>query len=443
MKFLNSILLAKRVLLLFFFILAVLTDVLAQNKLKFNFDDSGTTYVKFSARMTTWARFTDLNPGTVINSEQRDYFPDFSFRRLRFNVSSQIAPKLFFNLSFGGNNMNHLTTKSFVFRVLDAHADYEFAKSFAIGAGKSSWQGGSRWEIRSSKTLMGLDAPLYSLSTVDRNDDIGRLFGFYIKGQAFKLDYRFIMNQSLSAPNFTPKKESDFAYNAPRPKFSGYVKYQFLEEESNKSPYTTGTYLGKKKVLAVGTGFTYQRSAMWSNPGFGGISANQDTLFHDLVHWSVDLFYDSPISLSEGMAITSYIGFHNYGFGPDYVRNVGANGMATGTIAAEASFNGAGNAFPMMGTGQMIFIQAGLLLPKSLLGKDHGQLQPNVSIQIADWDRLNDKMIVYDFDLNWYIKGHDHKFTFGYQLRPIFGKTSLKQESYKGMWVMQYQLELN
>ncbi|NCP91274.1 MAG: porin, partial [Flavobacteriales bacterium] len=158
--------LAKRVLLLFFLVLVILTDLLAQNKLKFNFDDSGTTYVKFSARMTAWARITDLNPGTVINSEQRDYFPDFSFRRLRFNVSSQITPKLFFNLSFGGNNMNHLTTKSFVFRVLDAHADYEFAKSFAIGAGKSSWQGGSRWEIRSSKTLMGLDAPLYSLSTV-------------------------------------------------------------------------------------------------------------------------------------------------------------------------------------------------------------------------------------------------------------------------------------
>lgn len=414
----------------------------AQGKLRINFDDSGNQYVRFFFRTTSWARITELNPGSIINSEQRDYFPDFSMRRLRFGFYSQITPKLSFNMMFGGNNLNHLTGKTFVIRMLDAYAEYEFNKAFAIGGGKTGWQGGSRWEIRSSKSLMGLDAPLYSLTTVERVDDAGRLFGFFVKGQYAKFDYRFVLNQTLTPAKTTPSQYADFAYNAPRPKYSGYVKYQFLDEESNKIAYTTGTYLGKKKVLALGAGFLFQPSAMWTNPGYGNISALQDTLYHDLIHFSADIFFDSPIGESNGFALTAYLGVHKFDFGPNYIRNLGANGMATEVAAGSDNFNGAGNAFPIMGTGKMLFFQTGLLLPKALLN-NHGLLQPNFSVQVADWDRLNELMIVYDFDLNWYLKGHDNKFSFGYQLRPVFRKSDLKVDSYKGMWVMQYQIELN
>ncbi len=413
----------------------------AQERLKINLDESGKTYIKASFRMHTWLRYTEMNPGSEINGEATADFFDVSVRRLRMSVAAQLTPKLYVWGLFGGNNLSFRTNQNFNITVLDLSAEYAFHKAFEIGVGKSGWQGLSRWNIRSSKSMMGLDAPLFSLNTVSRIDDIGRNLGLYMKGQAGKWDYRLVLNTPNFYSSSKPTLNVEFAHNRPRIKTSGYLKYQFWEKESNKSGYHTGTYVGKKKVLNLGVGFMRQAKALWS----ASSSTASDTLYHDLRHWAADFFIDLPINTESHTAFTAYTGFYRTYFGPDYIRNVGANSPATGSVAGQSSFNGSGNAFPMMGTGQTVFVQLGYLLGSNLLGSKHGQLQPNLSVQFSDFEALADPMTVVDLGINWFFSGHNNKLSLNYQSRPIYELEGdrLVANSRKGMWVLQYAIELN
>ena len=403
------------------------------NKLKLNLDDSGETYIKASVRMQLWARYFDANPGTTINGESAANVFDFSTRRLRMGISAQLTPKLYVYSIFGGNNLNVTSEKDFQFKVLDLYAEYEFAKELSFGMGKSGWEGLSRWNVRSSSSLMAIDAPLFSLLTVNKNDDVARGLGIWTKGQIGKLDYIFSLKDPIQFGATTTEGKVDYAKNKPRKRISGYVKYEFLDNESNKSPYSggTGTYIGKKNILNLGAGFMNQ-------PKMTSQLIDGEEKFYDFKNWAVDLFYDAPINKEKGTAITSYLGYYNTDFGPNYIRNVGSNDITSGGT----SFNGSGNDFPMMGTGNTLFFQLGYLLPKA---KNNNQLQPNIAIQYSDFDALNDAMIVYDLGINCYLKGHSNKLSLGYQNRPVYqySANQLKVDERKGMFVMQYQIEIN
>ena len=157
---------------------------------------------------------------------------------------------------------------------------------------------------------------------------------------------------------------------------------------------------------------------------------------YDFKNWTAELFYDTPLNKEKGTAITSYLGYFDTNFGPNYIRNVGANGFASGGT----SLNGAGSTFPMMGTGSTIFYQLGYLMSKTEKGT---QLQPNFAVQYSDFDGLNDNTIVYDFGINCYFKGHANKLSLNYQNRPIYDKITKKVDERKGMIVLQYQIEIN
>jgi hypothetical protein len=66
--------------------------------------------------------------------------------------------------------------------------------------------------------------------------------------------------------------------------------------------------------------------------------------------------HDAPIDTEEGTAITSYLGYFDTDFGPNYIRNLGANDYTSGGT----SFNGSGNDFPMMVL-VILFFSIGLL----------------------------------------------------------------------------------
>ena len=172
-----------RLSVLFIIILTTNAAIAQSNKLKLNFDDTGETYVKASLRMQLWTRYFDTNPGTTINGENVNNVFDVSIRRLRMGVSAQLTPKLYVYSLFGGNNINSRSEKDFQFEVLDLYAEYEFAKEFALGFGESSWEGLNRWNVRSSKSLMAVDAPIFALLTVNKNDDAARGLGIWAKGQ--------------------------------------------------------------------------------------------------------------------------------------------------------------------------------------------------------------------------------------------------------------------
>jgi hypothetical protein len=405
-----------------------------ENKLKLNLNDSGSSYIKGSIRGQFWMRYNEMNPGTVINGEPVDNKLDFSIRRFRVNVTAQLNPKLFVYGLFGGNNINLGSEKEFEFDVLDLYVEYSFNKKIAIGMGESTWDGLSRWTARSSYSMMSLDAPLFSLLTVNKNDDLARTLGIWLKGQIGKFDYIF----SLKNPNdygvISTEGKTDFALNNPRTRTSGYVKYELLDNESNKTSYSggTGTYLGTKNIFNIGGGFLFQ-------PKMTSSLVNGEEQFYDFKNLSAELFFDKQLNTDKNTAITSYLGFFNTDFGPNYIRNLGANDYTSGGT----SFNGSGNDFPMMGTGKTIFFQLGYLTGK---GKKGYQFQPNISIQRSDFEALNDIMIVYDAGINLYFKGHANKLSLNYQSRPIYLEDNLGNlivNERKGQMVLQYQIVIN
>lgn len=387
--------------------------------------------IKWNIRAQMWMRYSDLNEGSLIQNEPTSEFYDISIRRLRIPIYSQVTPKIFVYAILGGNNFN-FKTKDISLEVLDLYAEYSFAKYFEVGLGKSGWQGLSRWNIRSNKTLMGLDSPLFTLNSVEKNDDIGRLFGAWIKGQAGKFDYRLAFNRPFFVTT-VPNGEVNFANNKPRVKTSTYVKYQFFEHESNKSAYQVGTYVQNKKVFNIGVGYQFQSKAMSD-----GDAMLATTNFYDMQHWAVDSFLNLPLSNDD--AITAYLGYYDYDFGNNYIRNVGANNPTSG---GGVDFNGSGVAFPMIGTGTTWYMQFGYAFKETKLLGESYVIQPSMSVQTSNWDALNNQMTVYDFTVNFLMNGsHSNKVSLGYQHRPIFDAQTITNKGYKGMAVLQYQVSL-
>jgi hypothetical protein len=155
------------------------------------------------------------------------------------------------------------------------------------------------------------------------------------------------------------------------------------------------------------------------------------------------VFYDSYLDKAKQNAITAYVSFLNYNFGPNYIRNAGAMNTANG-VNANGSFNGAGNAFPLIGTGTVFYGQFAYLFRKDLL-KSYGTLQPYFSGLYANYERLKDPLMVYDLGVNWIMGGSNSKISLDYQSRPIFntdvnGNISETKSARRGQVVLQYQL---
>ena len=116
---------------------------------------------------------------------------------------------------------------------------------------------------------------------------------------------------------------------------------------------------------------------------------------------------------------------------------------ASAVSSTGGSFNGAGNAFPMFGTGEVWYGQLGYLMSKDLLGADNGQLMPYVSLMSANYERLHDQMNVFNIGINWLLKGHTSKLTFDYQNRPVFNTAAsgdIVKTSSRSQFVLQYQI---
>ena len=116
---------------------------------------------------------------------------------------------------------------------------------------------------------------------------------------------------------------------------------------------------------------------------------------------------------------------------------------ATGTNS-NGSFNGAGNAFPMYGTGSTLYVQAGYKFRNGLLG-NRGTLQPYACAQYSAFQLLKDPMLMYEAGVNWLIEGHRSKISLNYQDRPIFNLNSLNDyvvTTRRGMVVIQFQISI-
>jgi len=153
-----------------------------------------------------------------------------------------------------------------------------------------------------------------------------------------------------------------------------------------------------------------------------------------------------PLNTEKGTALSAYVGYFGTDYGKGYLRYNGIMNPATGTTQPIAGVGGThGNAYPMFGTGNVIYAQAGYKLKDGLLGSQ-GTLMPYASLQSGDYDRLQNAANIYNLGVNWLIKGHNGKMSLNYENRPVYKSASVVNElaknGRKGSWTLQYQISI-
>ena len=426
-----------RVLLLFLLLLSRCLEGMAQApqrplRIYLNPDSSSFAGVRVTGQV--WMRYNYNNPGTIINGEEANRFFDISVRRLRFQTYARLNGRTNLTLTLGQNNINYLTARSGEIRLLDFYVDHQLHRHLTVGGGQSGWNGVSRFAAPNTSRMLTLDVPAVVMPTINQTDNILRKLSAYVNGQWQHWDYRLIFSRPYApVANTQIGPISSFSYVKSGVQTAGYLKYQFFEQESLVSPFHVGTYDGTKKVLALGAGFETQQRAMWH------LNAAKDTVITPLNMLAVDVFGELP--LRDMRALTFYAGYFYYDFGPDYIRVIGLNNVGGG-INAESTFSGTGNAFPAIGTGHIAYYQLGYLLG---FKRNIEKIQPFISGQYANYERLSSPVTFYEVGINLLLDGQRSKLSLAFQNRPIFDQTlsgQIRQVDRKHTVILQYQIRL-
>jgi len=438
--------LASLVFLCFYHFLQAQDTPKELSELKLNLNESGSHYIKGTFLNQVWLRYNQSNPGTLVMGEPKSETFDIGLRRTRFQLYGQMTDRVFFYFQFGQNNFNYLSQNGGNRKLQaffhDALGEYRVTKGndkLMLGGGLTIANGLSRFSQPSIGTIMTMDVPVFAQATVDQTDEFSRKLSVYARGQLGKLDYRVVLSDPfpITTNGQTPPALSGnatFSQQGHQKQYQGMFIYNFFDTESHTTPYMTGTYLGKKKVLNLEAGFINQGKATWTKEG-------TDTTYHNMNLWSAAVFYDAPVNSETGTALNAYMGYYNYDFGPGYLRYNGIMNPAS-SVSGPYPSGSQGNAFPMFGTGKVWYTQLGYLMRKDLLGEDHGTLMPYISLMSADYERLDKQMNVVDIGVNWLLKGHSSKFTLDYQNRPYYEQqaASLIREGRRSQVVLQYQI---
>ncbi|MDO6431149.1 hypothetical protein Q4E93_11150 [Flavitalea sp. BT771] len=453
-----------------------------QDGMSIKLDSTGKKYIRFLIWSDFMARYTDLNPGTAVNGIPRKNMFDFSVRQFRFAVYTQLSPRYLIlatvgmdNQTFssggaagGGNTGNGgpgfagtLGKKPSIYvhelwNEFTVVPDNDFTTrkpnfvSLYIGTGLHYWVGISRMSSLSSFNFLAIDAPLYNWPLIDNSDQLGRQVGVYIKGKIGPVPYRWAINKPFTVVNppiAYPANSPEMNYavdNNAEGKLSttGYASWDIFEQENSLVPYTTGTYVGTRKVLNIGAGYYYSADGTSTQ---ADNTSSSPLIKHDIAIWATDLFADIPFGgARKNWAITGYTVYYHDDFGPNYLRNgsiINENvGPAKG-YAGAVSQAGFGNLAPIIGTGSSWFTQAGLLLPKTLLRTDAVRLQPFAEYSFQQFDRYGSaKFTWWSAGGNIYLDGHHARISIKYQTRPIV--VDHRQADSKGTFVLSTQVFL-
>ncbi len=382
------------------------------------------TWVKFLFNNQFWVRYLETNPNTEQDGEPVNDYVDISVRRVRMGVNAQLTERLYFFSQFGQNNFGLANNNNPSINVLDLHADYTFHEAFALGLGQTAWRGLSRFTSPSSSTITGLDLTGLTNITVNRGDYIIRRNAIYAKGKIGHLDYRLVVAKPLAPTTSIGENEAGYIGGRQRMNYSGYFLWEFLEQERFKNPLHIGTYRGRRKIYSWGAGFEMQKNATASLEG-------TDTVRHSMILLATDLYMEIPLDTTTHRAIGCYIGAFYTDFGPNYLRTYGLNNP----------FRGAGNAYPAVGTGNSLMIQAFYTLDQGTLASEIGQWEVFGYFQLSDFEALNNPVTVYWAGFTHYFNGIHSKLTLGLQNRPYFENGDLSAR--RNELVLQYQVRID
>lgn len=418
---------------------AISTEDHTYKPLILKLNESGTKFVRFITWHQFWMTTTQNNPGSRdVNGNLIDgtngskaWSSDIALRRSRFLVVAQVSPRFLILSHWGLNNQsfinggtppsgpNAVTSpnnqgKKPTFFLHDAWTEFRIIpQKLYVGAGLLYWNGISRLSSHSTISFMTMDAPIFNWPNIEASDQFARQFGVYAKGQLGRLDYRVSLNKPFvngSAPKDVPatgEAKNVFTENFAT---SGYINWMFWDKESNVMPYFTGTYLGTKRVLNLGFGWYNQRDASL-------YKTKTDSAYHDHTALGIDLFLDMPLNKEKGTALSVLATLYIFKYGPNYLRNIGILNEHTTPTPSDVSFAGGGNAQPMIGTGNILYMQAGYLLPRLPNGT---AFMPYLTATRKNLERLSETSFQYSAGLNYFISGHNAKITLEYATRPVY-----------------------
>ena len=382
--------------------------------LTFKLSDDGKTYLRLLVWTQVWVRAMELNPGTQLKGSNADWIGDVALRRTRFLVFGKLTPEILIQIHVGVNNQTFEGERKPQLFVHSAWGQYDVLGNYlTVGAGLHYWNGISRLTNSSTIRFLGLDGPILNWPTVDASDQFAHHLGAFAKGQIGSFDYRLAVNRPFTSDAPLQPGVTNFDVRSTSLAFAGYFQWMFGEIESNLLPYETGSYLGTKRVFNIGVGGHYQANAMARcDVGADGMCGTGKQSY-DMTLFGADVFADTPVG--DG-AITAYGVYYYYDFGPDFLRHIGI--MALGQPGGRGGvLSGAGNRYPVIGTGHHVFVQTGYLLPWYL---GTTRLQPYASLQLSMMEALADPMIVPELGVNWFLAGHNAKITLNYRNRPLF-----------------------
>jgi hypothetical protein len=204
---------------------------------------------------------------TIDNPDPRPNTNNLFVRRLRLIFGGQVAKNVTFFVETDAPNLGRTLPagKNIQPSVIlqDAYASVKVIDAFTLDAGLM-FVPFSRNSLQSAATLLPID---YGVNTFNASSptqsSTGRDTGFQARGYFYgnRIEYRVGAFQGMRDAG------SDNAF-----RYTGRVQYNVLEPET--SFFYTGTYLGKKKILAVGGAFDRQKD------------------FHA---YDADAFFDYPI----------------------------------------------------------------------------------------------------------------------------------------------------
>jgi hypothetical protein len=428
-------------------------------------NEDGSKYVRFIMWHQFWLTATQNNPGTTdVNGKKMDgsdgadgaWTTDFALRRSRFLAYAQISPRCLILTHWGINNQSFINGgagaganvssagtsnagKRPQMYIHDAWTEFEVLKNkLYLGAGLHYWNGVSRLGSQSTLNFMTMDAPIFNWQNIEFTDQFARQYGIYAKGQLGRLDYRFAINKPF-ASGLTPLAISTngVAANVLNENWAqaGYVNWMFWDKENNKLPFYVGSHLGAKKVFNVGAGFYRHGGASLYKSSDG-----RDSSFQDQIALGVDVYLDMPLNKEKGTSLSLYGVYYNFDYGTKYIRSIGILNLHPGPSNVE-SWSGPGNLQPTIGTGSIVYLQAGYQMPKL---KNGTSFMPYVTLTHKDFDRLADPSTQYGLGLNYFVTGHNAKLTLEYQTRPIYklDGADVKRDGYRGEFILQTHIFL-
>jgi hypothetical protein len=428
-----------------------------QPNLRWNLAKDTSSFAGIIVVNQIWTRYIENNPDINGVAQYPDF--DLGIRRSRLIFYTYLMDKVFIYTQIGADDLTYRSGENPGIKIYNAETEYIFKKDkLHIGFGLNTWNGVSRYTNSKFLEFLVIDNPGFVYPLDGTFDLAGRQFGIYAKGTLNKLHYRVSVVKpfetgidSISSPVTTERINENLA-------FKGYFSWQFFDKENTLFPYMTMNNLGRAKVFNIGAGFYYHPEAMLVEaekdlstvdpyivvwlisqgqidllPNFADYGPSK---YSDIFLASVDAFLDMPTK-NKG-AVTSYLGYYYYFFGPNYLHSMGK--MNVSKMAIEnALLQGAGNSEWEVGTGHIVRGEFGYLLPRKIL---NSQFQPYGAFTWKNFHALDQSSLQFDAGVNWLIHGHNMKWTVQYSTRPIYNFVDEKNiiSEYKGQIILQTQI---